>query len=82
MSDVLTEEGGSKSLQNFRSYSTGFLSQLRAKLRYWAVRPVRAGCYSWAALWFIGPMGIGLGSIKSLNFVIVIFGGPHWVLCV
>ena len=32
---------------------TGFLSQLRAKLRDWAVRPVRAGCYSWAALYLI-----------------------------
>ena len=30
--------------------NTGFLSQLRAKLRDWAVRPVRAGCHSWAAL--------------------------------
>ena len=29
---------------------TGFLSHLRVKLRDWAVRPVRAGCYSWAAL--------------------------------
>ena len=34
-------------------YTTGFLSQLGAKLRDWAVRPVRAGCYSWAALSFI-----------------------------
>ena len=32
---------------------TGFLSQLGAKLRDWAVRPVRAGCYSWAELSFI-----------------------------
>ena len=24
---------------------TGFLSQFRAKLRDWAIRPVRAGCY-------------------------------------
>ena len=32
---------------------TAFFSQLRAKLRDWAVRPVRAGCYSWAALSFI-----------------------------
>ena len=30
--------------------TTGILSQLRAKLRDWAVRPVRAGCYSRAAL--------------------------------
>ena len=30
--------------------NTGFLSQLRAKLRDWAVRPVGAGRYSWAAL--------------------------------
>ena len=29
---------------------TGILSQLRAKLRDRAVRPVRAGCYSRAAL--------------------------------
>ena len=29
---------------------TGILSQLRAKLRDRAVRPVRAGCYFWAAL--------------------------------
>ena len=29
---------------------TGFLSQWRAKLCDWAVRPVRAGCYPWAAL--------------------------------
>ena len=29
---------------------TGISSQLRAKLRDWAVRPVRAGCYSRAAL--------------------------------
>ena len=33
--------------------NTGFLSQLRAKLRDWAVRPVGAGCYSWAAFSFI-----------------------------
>ena len=32
---------------------TEFLSQLRAKLRDWAVRPVGAGCYSWAAFSFI-----------------------------
>ena len=32
---------------------TVYLSQLRAKLRDWAVRPVRAGCYSWAALCLI-----------------------------
>ena len=30
--------------------NTGISSQLRAKLRDWAVRPVRAGCYSRAAL--------------------------------
>ena len=30
--------------------NTGFLSQLRAKLRDWAVRPVGAGCYPRAAL--------------------------------
>ena len=33
--------------------STGYLSQLRARLRDWALRPVRAGCYPWAALPFI-----------------------------
>ena len=33
--------------------STGYLSQLRPRLRDWALRPVRAGCYPWAALPFI-----------------------------
>ena len=28
---------------------TGYLSQLRAKLRDLVIRPVRAGCYSWPA---------------------------------
>ena len=30
--------------------SVGYLSQSRAKLRDWAARLVRAGCYPWAAL--------------------------------
>ena len=31
----------------------GYLSQFRAKLRGWAVRPTRAGRYSWAAMLLI-----------------------------
>ena len=31
---------------------TGIFSKLRAKLCDWAVRPARAGCYSWAELSF------------------------------
>ena len=30
--------------------STGFSSQIRTKLRDWAVWPVRAGCHFWAAM--------------------------------
>ena len=34
----------------FLGHNTRYLSQFRAKLRDWAVRPVRAGCYPRAAL--------------------------------
>ena len=30
----------------FTQICTGYLSQLRARLRDWPVRPARAGCYS------------------------------------
>ena len=40
----------SKKIMKPETNYTGFLSELRAKLRDWAVRPVRAGCYPWAAL--------------------------------
>ena len=35
---------------NMSKINTGYLSQSRAKLRDWAVRPIRAGWNSWAAL--------------------------------
>ena len=34
----------------FRKSFTGFSSHIGAKLRDWADRQARAGCYSWAAL--------------------------------
>ena len=45
----------------FKLIHTGFLSHLRAQLRNWAVRPVRAGCYSWVALSLIDSMTLYSG---------------------
>ena len=45
-----------------------------AKLRDWAVRPVRAGCYSWAALSlidFLSPVFKALNRLREIYHMIV-----------
>ena len=45
--------------------TTGFLTQLRARLRDWAVGPVRADCYAWAALYFILSKTLYMGILSG-----------------
>ena len=51
MNLVLTRgEGGGRKSRKFSRRRTGISSQIRTKLRDWAIGQARAGCYSQAAL--------------------------------
>ena len=52
------------SLRLLSHVCTGCLGKLKAKLCDWAVRPVRVGCYSWAA-----PSPIDSFRVNFVKFV-------------
>ena len=57
---------------------TGSWSHWGAKLRDWAVVPVRAGCYSWAALSLNDSKTLYTSS--AINIIIVIVISSIWLL--